>query len=289
MAPGPDSSLRMFAPTPQSLLRDALALSLILSHASANASGPFDGTWYLDAQRSSFPDVLQLQKRSDGTWTYFDGSIVLTLKTDGEVHRTGSSAFEDRALQPDPQTLLIASGIHGREFSETTLSLSADRKTLVRTSKRWGWDGKEKSSATTFARTTPGNTLQGTWKGVPDQKSPTTADARPTDAKPGRKLAWVIWTGADGTMTWFIPNTGETLRGKADSKPRRIQGPYHDGETFTWHQTSPNVLQFTVYIDRKPVEYAEETISPDGQTYTDSLWAPGHEDTKLVSVFTRQP
>ncbi len=101
--------------------------------------------------------------------------------------------------------------------------------------------------------------------------------------------AWVIWTSTDDVMTWFIPSTGEVLRGKADGVLRRIEGPYFDGSTFTWKQTSPNQLDSVAYSEGKPEEYAVETISADHETLTDVLWAAGHEDSKVVSVFHRHP
>ncbi len=90
-------------------------------------------------------------------------------------------------------------------------------------------------------------------------------------------------------MTWFIPETGEVLRGKADSVQRRIGGPLVDGETFAWKQSAPDRLELTAYMDGKPDEYAVETISQDGQTLTDTVWAPGHEDQKVVRVFRKLP
>lgn len=79
------------------------------------------------------------------------------------------------------------------------------------------------------------------------------------------------------------------LRGKADGLQRRIEGPYYDGMTFKWTQKTPHELDFVAYSDGKPTEYAIETISSDSQTMTDTLWAPGHDDRKVISVFQRHP
>jgi len=255
----------------------------------ASAASPWDGSWFYDAQHSIQPDVLQLSLAPDGTWTLFDGFWEVPFVADGKLHRRGSSADESRASQPDPKTLVIVTGVHGRASDTTTLSLSADGKTLMSKRQHAAWNGKESQDSTTYSRTTEGHSFQGTWKAVPEAKSPDTDGAQPEIKRVNQPPSWVIWTDTDGTMTWFIPNTGETLRGKADSKLQPIQGPLYDGEFFAWKQTSPTRLEFTAFIDGNPVEYAVETISPDGQTFTDTLWAPGHEDTKAISVFQRQP
>lgn len=252
------------------------------------ASGPFDGSWFFDAQQSSRPHVLQLSMASDGVWTIFDGYVEIKVVTDGKLHRERSTANDERAWQPDSQTLIVVSGVHGREYSTQTFTLSPGGNTLTSRDQSLGWDGKERESTETFARVTPGHSLQGSWQAMQGGKTLGTG-AQPLTVKSAPQPGWVIWTDTDGTMTWFLPRSGELLRGKADAERRRIDGPYHDGETFTWKQTSPRRLEFTVYVDEEPTEYAVETISPDGQTLTDILWARGHEEAKVISVFKRQP
>lgn len=253
------------------------------------ASGPWDGNWYIDAQRSLSHPTLQLGLANNGMWTIFDGSVVLRALADGRVHRQGSSANEVRAFQPDSRTLVVGRSIHGREYDQMTLTLSSDEKTLTGRLRRLGSDGRERQTSETYVRLLAGSGLQGAWRPVPARLTAEPASAQPYAGKPLPRPSWVIWTGVDGTMTWFIPNTGETLRGKADMKLREIQGPYYDGTFFSWKQTSPRRLEFTAYVDGKPEEYAVETLSEDGQTFTDTLWAPGHEDSKTISVFHKQP
>jgi hypothetical protein len=46
-------------------------------------------------------------------------------------------------------------------------------------------------------------------------------------------------------MTWFIPATGELIRGKADGRSRPITGPQQPaGRTFVWKQVSPYRIEF---------------------------------------------
>ena len=278
--------LRFLHPT---CVKHLVTLILALGAADAFASGPWDGSWFRDAKRSHVPEVIQLSLAPDGTWTFFDGFTDERFVADGKLHRNGLSASEIRASQPDPHSLLIVKGIHGREYATEAMSLSGDQMTLTRNFQRLDWDGQQRQSSKSYRRATSGNSLQGLWNPAPVTDGSDAATVQQPVTRPAPQPSWVIWTGSDGTMTWFIPRTGEVLRGKADMQPRLIAGPYYDGETFTWKQTSLDRLEFTAYIDGRPVEYAVETVSRDGQTWTDTLWAPGHENTKSVSIFQRHP
>jgi len=58
--------------------------------------------------------------------------------------------------------------------------------------------------------------------------------------------------------------------------------------TFVWKEVSPNRLEFYASQNGKLVETAIEVLSPDGKTFTDTLWEPGHEDEKRISVYRKK-
>ena len=90
-------------------------------------------------------------------------------------------------------------------------------------------------------------------------------------------------------MSWYRPSAGELIRGKADGQSRPITGPQiPEGMTFIWKQTSPYRIEFYASINGRLVELAVETLSPDGKTFTDALWASRHEDEKDVRVFRKE-
>ena len=86
-----------------------------------------------------------------------------------------------------------------------------------------------------------------------------------------------------------IPSSGELIRGKADGKARSLTGPLQPvGRTFTWKQTSPLRIEFRARDNGHLVETAIETLAPDGNTFTDTFWEPGHEDEKRISIFIKK-
>ena len=90
-------------------------------------------------------------------------------------------------------------------------------------------------------------------------------------------------------MTWYIPSTGELIRGRADGKSRPVTGPQvASGATHVWKQISPYQLEFYYSVNGQLVEEAIETLSPDGKSFTDMLWRVGHDDEKDVSVYVKR-
>lgn len=254
---------------------------------AAFASGNWDGSWVLDKILSRQPDVMELGRSSNGSWHFFDGYSDRAFLAHASVHRAGSSGLEDRVSMPDARTLSLTESIYGRDYRRYALSLSTDGQVLTMAVRSLPWDGRPRETSKTYLRSRPGKSFQGAWRLAPNAAPAPSTQAAPA-ALPAQPF-WVIWTGLDGTMTWFIPPTGELLRGKTDGLPRPIHGPLYDGETFAWKQSAPNRIEFTAFLDGQPEEYAVETISQDGQTFTDTLWAPGHEDCKVISVFHKIP
>ena len=90
-------------------------------------------------------------------------------------------------------------------------------------------------------------------------------------------------------MSWFIPATGELIRGKPDGRARPITGPQQPARpSFVWKGTSTHQIEFLVSDKGHLIERATETLSADGETFTDELWSVGHEDEKDVRVFRKR-
>ena len=61
-----------------------------------------------------------------------------------------------------------------------------------------------------------------------------------------------------------------------------------DVTTFIWKQTSPDRIEFYASFGGHLAEQAIEKLSPDGKTFTDTLWTKGHEDEKDIRVFHKK-
>jgi hypothetical protein len=134
----------------------------------------------------------------------------------------------------------------------------------------------------------------GIWKEVPEGNSHDvpaggTNPNREPETRADRRPYWVISTAPDGVMSWFIPATGELIRGKPDGLPRPITGPQQPSRrTFVWQIRSARQIEFFASDNGHLVERATETLSADGQTFTDELWLVGHELEKDIRVFRKR-
>jgi hypothetical protein len=182
---------------------------------------------------------------------------------------------------------------YGRVLERHHQELAADGKTLSERVTRIYPDGHEVEHATLAVRLSGTSGFEGTWKKLAKDPRSTSATSQPVTAPPAsaqpRRPYWVISTSSDGLMSWYIPATGELIRGKADGKPRPITGPQVPaGTTFVWKQITPYHIEFYASVNRHLVERATETLSPDSRTFTDALWNTGHEDEKDIRVFHKE-
>jgi hypothetical protein len=154
-------------------------------------------------------------------------------------------------------------------------------------------DGRVVERVATAARVAGTTGFEGKWKELGDAgalgKDPKTDSPASQLASQSGQPSWVISTSSDGVISWYVPATGELIRGKADGQPRPITGPQIPaGTTFVWKQISPYQLEFYASGDGRLREAAVEILAPDGKTFTDKLWKAGHEDEKDVTVYVKR-
>jgi len=188
---------------------------------------------------------------------------------------------------------LIESG-YGRDMQRARWEPATDGAALTVTSTRIYPDGREITTTSSAVRVAGGSGFAGTWREVP-QNSARAASAgapnpnREPDTRVDSRAYWVISTAPDGVMSWFIPATAELIRGKPDGPPRPITGPQQPSRrTFMWKIRSARRIEFCASDNGHLVERAMETLSANGQTFTDELWLVGHEQEKDVRVFHKR-
>jgi hypothetical protein len=273
-----------------------VGLLLCLTCGLAHAAGPWDGLWDLDPGRSRpAAQSFVLVKLANGMWKYGDGASASVFAMDGRPYpEQNASDFAMSATLSGTDTLVLVESAHGREIERDRWTLSADGRTLTVTATRIYPDGREATSATEALRTTGDSGFAGTWKEARgDDSSTSSSSSAPEDPSSGlghpSRPYWVISTSSDGVMSWFIPATGELLRGRTDGRSRPITGPQQPARrTFVWKQVSPHRIEFYASDNGHLIARATETLSPDGKTFTDALWAPGHEDEKDLRVFVKR-
>jgi hypothetical protein len=257
----------------------------------ALGAGPWDGLWYRDTARTHQSDhTYKLEPLPKDQWRYDDGSTVYVFAADGKPWpEPMSPGFVVTATSPDPNVLDLVESGYGREMQRYHRMLSQDGNAMSISSVRTFPDGREVISTSVAIRIAGGPGFAGTWRELAARPDKHPVDQSPATATPpGRRPFWVISTAPDGVITWFIPATGELIRGKPDGEPHPLTGPQQPAaRTFIWKQPSPRRLEFYALDSGHVVERAIETLSPDGKTFTDELWAVGHEDEKDVNVYTK--
>ena len=262
----------------------------------AYAGSPWDGLWDLDRVNSQFSaHTFSLTKLPDGMWRYGDGPSASVFAIDGKPYpEPNAPDFTMTARASGKGILELIESGYGRAMQCDRWEPSKDGAALTVTSTRIYPDGREVTNRSSAVRVAGTSGFAGIWKEVPEDNgqdvpaggtNPNREPESPTDSRP----YWVISTAQDGVMSWFIPATGELIRGKADSPPRPITGPQQPSRrTFVWKIRSARQIEFFASDNGHLVERATETLSADGQTFTDELWLVGHEQEKDIRVFRRR-
>ena len=273
-----------------------VGLFIAILWSSGIASSPWDGLWFYDAGQSHESDHTYILSRlPNGTWKYDDGANSFPFAADGRPYPELPENFTLRVTRLSEGAFDYVVEGYGRVMGRHHQELAADGKTLTERVTRIYPDGGEVESATVSVRVSGTSGFEGTWKKLASgaSRESTTAVSQPVTSPStsvqSHRPYWVISTSADGLMSWYIPATGELIRGKADGKPRPITGPQVAlRTTFVWKQTTPYHIEFYASVNGHLVETAIETLSPDGKTFTDALWDTGHEDEKDIRVFHKE-
>jgi hypothetical protein len=257
-----------------------------------HAGSPWDGLWYLDKANSRFVDrLVTLEHLPKGMWRYTEGGSVAVFAPDGRPYPEANSPDFTMTARLGRNTLELVESAYGRDMQRDRWELAQGGRSLLITATRIYPDGRDVTSRSTATRVEGESGFPGKWKIAAENESSDTtpADERQKAASAMPRPYWVISTAADGVMSWFMPATGELIRGKPDGRSRPLTGPQQPaGRRFAWKQVSPNHIEFFASDRGHLVGRATETLSADGTMFTDTLWSPGHEDEKDIRVFRKQ-
>jgi hypothetical protein len=261
------------------------AVLVLACGAEARAANNWDGLWYLDDAGSHYADhTYSFEIRPDGMWRYDDGATTYDFRTDSKPYPERRAPGFTVTATLQGAALDIVERAYGRDMERLHRVPSADGKTFSGSDTRIYPDGRESSAPIADIRVRGSGGFAGSWKSP--APLPTANPAAPsTTARPH----FVISTGDDGTMIWFLPATGELIRGKPGGRPRPLTGPQQPlARTFVWTWLGQRSLRFVASDKGVPIVIAVETLAPDGRTFTDTLWTAGHDGEKDVRVFRKR-
>lgn len=236
-----------------SVLLPSLAL---LCASAAVAGSPFDGTWILDTGKSKLAgDTLSYSDAGDGMLKYTDSDSTYTFKTDGTAFTTPMGAERTfTKIGDDSYTATTKRG--GTLLATTTLTVSADGKTLVEEAKGTKPNGDGFDNHFTYAKTSAGTGLIGSWKSTKiDLSTPNTFTVQSDDA---------------GGVTLTISDIKATCAAQWNGKPFPATGPtVPEGLTLSVTKTSAHSFQLVQKFKGKTLIIAKYRLAADGKSMTE--------------------
>jgi hypothetical protein len=248
------------------------------------AAGAWDGLWVLDASASHYSGhSFTLMQEADGTWRYDDGASSYSFRADGRPWPERLASDFHIIARKNGNAFDIVERGYGRDMERSHRVLSPGGNRITGSDTYIYPDGRETTSPIFALRVGSGSGFDGTWN-VPAGSQPVVKNAIATSPP-----HFVISTAEDGTMMWFLPATGELIRGRADGRFRPLVGPQQPtNRNFAWRWLGARKLLFTCRDGDQVIESAVEELSPDGRTFTDTLWSAGHNNEKDVRVLVKR-
>jgi hypothetical protein len=230
------------------------AVALMLSSA-ALADSPFDGTWTMNTSKSNLAgNTMSYADAGSGTLKYTDSDQTYTFRPDGTPFTTPLGS--ERAVKKtgdDSYTITVKKG--ALLLRTTTLKVSSDGKTLNEESKGAKPNGDTFDNLATYARTSPGTGLIGSWKSTKIKLSSPNSVTIQTD-------------GADG-VTLTISAIKASAQAKWDGKDYPVAGPtVSDGLTLAVTKTGPHSFKMVQQLKGKTIVIMHYTVAADGKSMT---------------------
>jgi hypothetical protein len=247
------------------------AIVLFASCLTAQTMSPpsYAGKWKLNAAKSDFGQLTaSYEAEPGGGFKVTMDGVSYSFKIDGKPVMTpwGTMTAWKAA---NATTWEVTNTTGGKPFSNDTVTLSPDGKTLTVASKM----ATGATSTSTFTRVSGGPGLAGTWKAA---KMSTGAGIVEISAK-----------GADGIVL-KLADMGATCDGRLDGKPNPASGAaFPTGWTCAFTKSGGNGFTVAFNKDGKPMYASTFTVSADGKTLTEVGGATNTKE-KVRAVYEKQ-
>ena len=239
----------------------------------AATDNPFVGKWKLDPSKSEFSGPTMKIEKTGKKYRFSAGGDSYTFETNGKEQ----PSLYGRVVswkQVDPNTWERTTKMRGNVLNESTLTTSADAKSLTETTKGTRPDGEAFESTTVYDRVGEGSGPLGTWK------SKSVKMSAPASFDIGEN-------GTDG-IAFNIPAMKAQCLLKFDGKDYPAAGPtVPEGLTLAATKAGDRAFTLTQKIKGKPLFKSTYEVSTDGKTLT-TTGSPVAVNEPTKAVYDRE-
>ncbi len=240
------------------------------------AENPWIGTWKLNKAKSHFTgQTFTYSKNANGLDHFSDGAMEYDFTANGIDYPVIGGSTESWTFT-GPNVWTVTDKQDGKVTTVSKVELSKDCKTMKTETTGTRPDGSSINDQSTYTKSKPGDgCLEGTWKSV-----------KVNSSSPGM---WIVSQTSPDEWKWDIPDWKETVTGKADGSDLPLTGPsVPSGLTVAIKEDSPHKMTYTVKQNGKVLSQGEQTLAPNGKSFTDQSWVPGKENEKQIGVYEKQ-
>jgi len=237
------------------------------------ASPAWDGTWKLNASKSSIPGpIFTIALTPNGEYHVENGTLGYTFGCDGKEYPTSAgrtiSCKLDNSLVMD-----TTSRENGKIVRSDHWQLSSDGSQLTHSGSQPQADGSTKSNFSAFVRISGSAGFAGGW----------------TDPKRLESHPRLVLEVKGSTLHLALLEAGQYTDAKLDGSDSAMHGPgLPKGMSVAIRPNGEYELLTTKKVDGRVINQGSLKLSANGLTLVEEYWSPSRPDEKAVLVYDKQ-
>ncbi len=255
-------------------MRNVILIAVCACGVGASADAPYAGKWKMNVAKTDFGETtVTYEQLPAGEMKMITDGLSYNFKTDSKDNATPwGMTMAWKELAPGKWEITEKTG--AKVTATSALSLSADGKALLLSTKRAKADGGVSDDSMTFQRVSGGPGLVGKWKTkILKTSSPETMSLTPS--------------GSDG-LAVSLGNEGAICDAKFDGKDHPAKGPlWPAGWACRIVRNGERAFDITWKRDGKDLYTSTLAASSDGKSLTETGSAVGTGE-KFKIVYDRQ-
>ncbi len=246
--------------------------AIALSAMPALAQSPWNGTWKLNQAKSHMTGDTHTLTKSGNKYHYDGGSVAYDFACDGKDYPTIGG--ETVTCKETATTLDSTYKQNGKLEQTIKRQMDPGGKSYTGTTTYIIPAGGTSVTKTTFTRVGQGTGMAGTWKSVSTSSS---------------HVGSFTMAVNGNAMRFESPEDHATWDGKLDGTPAAVHGPnMPNGMMVSEKMEGPQKMISEVTMGGKRLWHTEDTLSPNGKSFTEIGWDPAKPNEKQTTIYDKQ-